>query len=83
MEQVTDETNMLRVQSIPSRVEKPEKIRLICPICGETGKIEVDKSLLHEMIQHSKDSLIEVQVFKDEVCNHEFTIRVDARLKAR
>lgn len=61
----------------------PKAIWLICPSCNATGRIKVDKELLEQCAEEEGSGLIDVQVFQGDVCEHDFSVKVDCRLKVR
>ncbi len=64
-----------------TNVEK--KIQVMCPTCHKTGTVLVDESLVEATLAQEGDSLLYLHVFVGDVCDHAFSIMVDANLKVR
>jgi hypothetical protein len=62
----------------------PEKrIRVSCPCCNKVGTISVDQDVVNDGMLDRQDSMLTLHVFKDDICEHEFTIVIDAHYKVR
>jgi hypothetical protein len=62
----------------------PEKrLRVSCPYCNKVGVITVDKDVIGDGRFDRGDSLVFMRIFKGEICEHEFTVTLDANFKVR
>ena len=58
-------------------------IRVSCPYCNKVGTISVDQEVVNDGMLDRLDSLLTLHVFKDDLCEHEFRIVIDAHFKVR
>jgi hypothetical protein len=79
------ESKILAVDARGAGIETTctKRIRLMCPRCGKVGTIEVDAGIVIDGMRDRGDSMLALQVYRDEICEHEFTVMLDANFKAR
>ncbi len=58
-------------------------ILVMCPACHKTGMVAVDPRLVKGALEQEGDSMLQVHVFGGEVCDHAFTVTVDAHFMVR
>jgi hypothetical protein len=58
-------------------------VRIICPTCQKIGTVTVDRYTIDAARETQGDSLIRVYIFAGDICEHEFTVLLDAKFKAR
>ena len=63
--------------------ECTKRIWISCPICRKTGSLHIDKDETEAFVHQTMDSLVKLQVFAGEICEHDFTVTIDANFKAR
>jgi hypothetical protein len=60
-----------------------KQIRIICPYCNKTGSVPVDRGVITEIISQKQDYMVQLAIFPGDVCEHEFSVRIDANFKSR
>jgi len=60
----------------------PDRVRLMCPVCQASGRIRVDPARVRSMAS-AGGGVMQLQVQAGEICDHAFTVHVDAHLCAR
>ncbi len=60
-----------------------KRIRVMCPHCNKVGVIVAEKDVLGDGMLARADSMVPMRVFRGDVCEHEFEVRLDGNYKAR
>ncbi len=70
---------MITVDASPAE----KQIMVMCPVCHVSGALFIDKMLVEATLEQAGDSLLHLHVFQGDICDHAFSITVDAHLKVR
>ncbi len=60
-----------------------KKIWVACPACCKTGAVPVDQRVVEGALEQQGDKLLRLQIFAGDICEHAFSIIVDAHLHVR
>ncbi len=60
-----------------------KKIWVSCPRCRKTGAVPVDQRVVEGALELQGDKMINLHVFAGDICEHSFTVTVDAHLRVR
>ena len=58
-------------------------VRVICPTCKKIGTVAVDQFSIDAARETQGDALVRLYIFAGDICEHEFTVILDAKFKAR
>jgi len=78
-------TNFQKILQSEVNLDAPagQLVRVICPTCKKIGTVQVDRYTIDGAREMQGDSLIRLYIFAGDICEHEFTVILDAKFKAR
>ncbi len=78
-------TNFQKLLQSEVNLDKPggRLVRVLCPRCQKIGTVSVDQFTIDGARETAGDSLIRLYIFPGDICEHEFTVYLDAKFKSR